>query len=309
MTLSVCMVVRNEEEMLAQALDSINGLADEIIVVDTGSTDKTKEIARGYTDKVYDFVWCDDFSKARNFSLSKATGDWILVLDADEVIAREDHDTIRALMRDQHFIGYAFRQVSYTNDLSQYHYTPLIASDSFAKRYDSYRHGFSGYISCHIIRLFRSGHGIHFEGAVHESVDASCKQQGEIMKTELWLHHYQFERGIEFVKQKQLHYLGIYEKNLASYPDQARAHRDIASIYYTYCSDYEKARYYFEKSLALNDTHKKTYVGLGLCYLQQQRFHDALQIFTRALVLFPPDEQLLQLKKYSERSIERFIKE
>ena len=78
------MIVKNEEKFLQRCLDSVD--VDEIIVVDTGSTDKTKEIARNYTGKVYDFKWVDDFSKARNFSISKATKEWILVLDADEVI-------------------------------------------------------------------------------------------------------------------------------------------------------------------------------------------------------------------------------
>jgi glycosyltransferase involved in cell wall biosynthesis len=83
-TLSVCMIVKNEEEMLARALESVKD-ADEIIVCDTGSEDRTVEIARTFTDKVYtDFVWCDDFAAARNHANNKATGDWILVIDADE---------------------------------------------------------------------------------------------------------------------------------------------------------------------------------------------------------------------------------
>ena len=87
--LSVCMIVRNEENVLERCLRSLHGIADEIIVVDTGSTDRTKEIAMKYTDKVYDFKWVNDFSKARNFSASKATGDWILIVDADEFVDRE----------------------------------------------------------------------------------------------------------------------------------------------------------------------------------------------------------------------------
>ena len=72
-TISLCMIVKNEEKVLARCLDSLEGLMDEIIIVDTGSTDRTKEIAAGYTDKIYDFEWVDDFSAARNFSFSKAT--------------------------------------------------------------------------------------------------------------------------------------------------------------------------------------------------------------------------------------------
>jgi glycosyltransferase involved in cell wall biosynthesis len=83
-TISAVLIVKNEEAMLASCLESVKD-ADEIIVCDTGSEDRTVEVARRYTDKVFtDFVWCDDFAKARNHAKSKASGDWILSIDADE---------------------------------------------------------------------------------------------------------------------------------------------------------------------------------------------------------------------------------
>ncbi len=75
--ISLCMIVKNEEKVLGRCLDSIADLMDEIIIVDTGSTDRTKEIAKKYTEHIYDFEWIDDFSAARNFSFSKATKDYI----------------------------------------------------------------------------------------------------------------------------------------------------------------------------------------------------------------------------------------
>ena len=86
MTISCVMIVKNEEKILARCLDSIRDLMDEIIIVDTGSSDKTKEIAAKYTDKIYDFAWTGDFSDARNFAFSKATMDYIYSADADEVL-------------------------------------------------------------------------------------------------------------------------------------------------------------------------------------------------------------------------------
>lgn len=80
------MIVKNEELVLARCLDSLKEIADEFIIVDTGSTDKTKEIAKNYTDQIYDYKWEDDFSKARNFSFSKATKEYIYCADADEII-------------------------------------------------------------------------------------------------------------------------------------------------------------------------------------------------------------------------------
>lgn len=90
MTISVCMIVKNEEEVLARCLDSLTGIYDELIIVDTGSTDSTKSIAKKYGAKLYDFAWMGDFSDARNFAFNKAGCDYIYSADADEVIDPEN---------------------------------------------------------------------------------------------------------------------------------------------------------------------------------------------------------------------------
>lgn len=98
-TVSLCMIVKNEASTLEHCLKSVQGIVDEIILVDTGSTDSTKEIARKYTDHIYDFTWIDDFSAARNFSFDKATKDYLLWLDADDVLLLEDRNKFKALMQ------------------------------------------------------------------------------------------------------------------------------------------------------------------------------------------------------------------
>ena len=97
-TVSLCMIVKNEEQSLARCLSSVKNLVDEMIVVDTGSTDKTKEVAEVFGAKVFEFSWTESFSDARNFSLSKADGDWILVLDGDEVISLSDHEGLKKII-------------------------------------------------------------------------------------------------------------------------------------------------------------------------------------------------------------------
>ncbi len=94
------MIVKNESKVLARILDCVQNFADEIIIVDTGSHDKTKKIAQQYTDKVYDFAWCDDFSKARNFSFSFATSDYIMWLDADDFIDQKNCEKIKKLKQE-----------------------------------------------------------------------------------------------------------------------------------------------------------------------------------------------------------------
>jgi glycosyltransferase involved in cell wall biosynthesis len=97
-TVSLCLIVKNEEAVLARCLESTKGIADEIVVVDTGSTDKTKEIALAQGAKVFDFAWIDDFGAARNFAFAQGTGDYLMWMDADDVLLPEDAQKLRTLL-------------------------------------------------------------------------------------------------------------------------------------------------------------------------------------------------------------------
>lgn len=99
MKFSLCMIVKNEEAVLRNCIDSLKDVMDEIIIVDTGSTDGTKAIAKEYTPYVYDYEWQGDFAAARNFAFSKATGDYIYSADADEVLDVENQDKLKKLKR------------------------------------------------------------------------------------------------------------------------------------------------------------------------------------------------------------------
>lgn len=94
--ISLCMIVKDEEELLPHCLASVQGAVDEMIVVDTGSSDRSPEIARQHGAVVVPFEWCDDFAAARNAGLEQASGDWILFLDADEVLDRAAREQIRS---------------------------------------------------------------------------------------------------------------------------------------------------------------------------------------------------------------------
>ncbi len=98
-TISLCMIVKNEEKVLRRCLDSLADIADEIVIADTGSSDSTKEIALEYTSKVYDFRWTGDFSEARNFAASKATKEYIYTADADEYLDEENREKLKRLKR------------------------------------------------------------------------------------------------------------------------------------------------------------------------------------------------------------------
>lgn len=98
-TISLCMIVKNEERVLSRCLDSVAGLVDEMVIVDTGSTDATKAVALAYTDRVYDFVWRDDFASARNYSFSLGKMDYLMWLDADDVLLLADREAFLDLKR------------------------------------------------------------------------------------------------------------------------------------------------------------------------------------------------------------------
>ncbi len=115
-TVSLCMIVKDEEETLGRCLSCLSDLVDEIIIVDTGSTDRTKEIAAEYTGKIYDFQWVDDFSAARNFAFSKASGDYIYSADADEILDEVNRERFRVLKANM-LPEVEIVQMYYTNQL------------------------------------------------------------------------------------------------------------------------------------------------------------------------------------------------
>lgn len=147
-TVSLCMIVKNEEDVLARCLESVADLMDEIIIVDTGSTDKTKEIAQRYTKHVVDFAWIDDFAAARNRSFSLATMDYCMWLDADDVLMEEDRQALAALKEE---LDGTVQVV-----MLKYH----TAFDAQGKPSFSYYRE----------RLIRNHSGMHWKGAVHEAI-------------------------------------------------------------------------------------------------------------------------------------------
>lgn len=148
-TISLCMIVKNEEAVLNRCLTSIADIMDEIIIIDTGSTDRTKEIAGRFTDKIYDFPWTGNFSDARNFSFSKATMEYIYCADADEVLDEENRTRFR-LLKQTLLPEIDIVQMLYCNQLS---YNTIYNYDK------EYRP-----------KLYKRLRTFIWEGAIHEAV-------------------------------------------------------------------------------------------------------------------------------------------
>ena len=184
-TLSLCMIVKNEQPNLVRCLSSVKAAVDEIIVVDTGSTDRTKDIAAVFGAKVFDFAWDEDFSHARNFSLSKAGGNWILVIDADETVSSRDHERLRSLIRKspKGIGGY---------DLTTRNYVIEPNTAGWTANDGSYRdeEAGTGWYPNLKVRLFRRDPRIRFSGAVHELVEPSMLGAGmKIVACDVPVHH------------------------------------------------------------------------------------------------------------------------
>lgn len=158
--LSVCLIVKNEEQFLDRCLQSVCDIARQIVVVDTGSTDRTVEIAKKFNAEVYYFTWNDDFSAARNKALIHATGDWVLSIDADEELMPEHKKTILAEMQSAKVMGY---------------------------RLPIFNHGQEQEGCGYVPRLFRNAPGLFFVGRVHEEIFSSLESRANEWGLELSL--------------------------------------------------------------------------------------------------------------------------
>lgn len=180
-TISLCMIVKNEEDVLARCLDSVCGLVEEIVIVDTGSTDGTRRIAASYTDRVFEFPWVDDFAAARNESFSKATQDYILWLDADDMLLPQDRERLLQL---KHTLDPGVDMV-----MMKYH----VAFDSQGQPTLTYERE----------RLVRNRCGYRWVGAIHEVIPPSgIIQHADIAVCHRKLHATDPDRNLRIFEQQ-----------------------------------------------------------------------------------------------------------
>ena len=165
------MIVKDEEHCIADAIRSVIPTADQVVVVDTGSSDGTVTLARSLGAEVYEHEWQDDFSAVRNESLRRCRSDWIFVLDADEVVAQEDLDRLRALIETEEAVAYRFVSRNYGFNSDLVGWTPCSPKDPYAR-------GCPGWHPSTKTRLFRRHPEIRFEGRIHELVMKSLDNLG-----------------------------------------------------------------------------------------------------------------------------------
>ena len=196
--LSLCMITKDEERFLGECLASAVGIVDEIVVVDTGSVDRTREIARGYGARVIEHEWQDDFAAARNVALRAATGDWILSLDADETLRTEQHDLLRKSIEDPGVSGYHLRFKNHHTEAKT-----------------------AGVV---MIRLFRNLEGLEWENRIHEQISSSLLELGgvdglQLSISEATVDHFGYLDEVMESRNKGDRNDRLFKAHLAEKPD------------------------------------------------------------------------------------------
>ncbi len=271
------MIAKNEEKFLEQCLNSVKGIVDEIIIVDTGSTDKTKEIAKKFNAKIFDFKWVNDFSAARNESIKHATKDWILVLDADEVVEKNDLEKIKDTISnaENDIAGLSLEQRSY---ITNYFEGAVKNNSDFGLVKD-----YPFYIPHFLVRLFKNNLGIHFKHRVHELVEDSIIEKNlKYKKLDIILHHFGSLKDINLISDKTQQYTKMILKQLEENPESARYNYQAARMYLGR-GDFGNVLKYFEKTAKLNSSYKLVFSEIAKVYLQMNDKNRAIEYFKKSV--------------------------
>ncbi len=229
--LSVCMIVKNEERFLGQCLASVKDIADELIVIDTGSTDRTVEIAREYGAQVGYFEWCNDFAAARNASIAPATGDWILFLDADEELSHKEKAELPHLLNQTEVSLYRLPLIN-------------VHQGELSKTF--------------VPRLFINPPGLKFTGRIHEGVMTMLETitspwQLEIGFGNLKILHHGYHPSVIIEKNKSERNCELLQKAIDENPDEFYFHMQMGGELWRMGNKNESIKEY-ELALSLAET-------------------------------------------------------
>ncbi len=258
---SVCIIVKNEELHIEACCKSLLPYGFEIVVVDTGSEDRTVELARRYTDRIYHFEWCDDFSAAKNYALSKASHDWILSLDCDEYIEALDMSALSKCM--ERYPASAGR---------------ILIRNRFTEN------GQTAFEQVRVSRFVNRNY-YHFEGAVHEQLVPKPNQllsQKYVYSAPVTVLHVGYDGSEDEMHEKCRRNIALLEKELQTTGADAYLYFQLGQS----CRrlhDYEKAVQYFDLGLAMDVDPAMDYVqtmveSYGYTLLDLKRSQDALNL-------------------------------
>lgn len=279
-TVSLCLITKNEAANLARCLKSLKPLVHEIILVDSGSGDLTREIGRIFGARVFDFSWTGNFSDARNASLEKARAAWVLVMDGDEVISELDYDRFREELANRAQSPAAFT-ITTRNYMNQVDVEKWVQNEGL---YPEERG--AGWTPSGKIRLFPNFQGIRFANAIHEMVDTSVELLSlPILESPVVVHHYGYlDRAKQTEKQEFYYRLGV--KKLEENPDDPIAICELA-IQAAGVKRYREAVSLWHRALTYDPASSLAFFNLGACLLNLGDFEASRDASLKAMRLKP----------------------
>ena len=280
-SISLCMIVKDEEQNIARCLASFRPVVNEIIVVDTGSLDHTAAIAEMMGARVIHHEWKDDFSEARNVSLSVATCEWIMVMDADEVLAEADYDQFRQLINEHadQLVAFTLETRNYTNNssLENWRENDGVYPDESG----------AGWTPSSKLRLWRNMSTIRFANPVHELVENSAKNSGLAFHAcTIPVHHYGgLDKNRSAAKDEMYYRLGI-KKLQQSNDNDARALYELA-VQASGIKHYDEAQLLFKRVIEKEPHNYLGWFNLGYALLRSHRFEESIDASKYALHIKP----------------------
>ncbi len=282
--LSLCMIMRDEEEHLARCLTSVQGVVDEIVIVDTGSVDRSVEIAESFGARVLHEEWRGDFAAPRNTSIDAATGDWILVLDADEELV--DGVRLRDLLHEEGIEGYCLREVNFIGE----------------------ERGIESVVNS-AFRVFRNRPAYRYSGALHEQIMGTVDPEGGACTrfVGIEIHHYGYLEPTSRAKEKTDRNMAIVMEEVARKPTDSFTLFN-AGVEFQRVGRFEEALDYFSASFTHLSSLKAYYSSLLLRNIvaslnSLERWDEALDVLADALQAYPDftDLHYLQGQIHSSR--------
>ena len=273
--LSFCMIAKNEEHYLSRHCPVISPLISEFIFVDTGSTDRSMEIARQYGARIFQKKWENDFAAVRNYALKQATKKWILVLDADEIISPRDFPALASCLKSNPDAGgFVFRIRNYLNDPDYENWLPNLADCEEGK-------GYKGFTEFTVVKLFENKPWVHYTGAAHDLVEYSIADRPKVF-TDILIHHYGMALGKERDKAKDEDYLKQLQQDLIHHPRLFKTRYTLGRQLFR-LDRFQEAEKEFLASLQIRPESDTAFLNLGMTYVQMKEYGQAAECLKRSL--------------------------
>jgi glycosyltransferase involved in cell wall biosynthesis len=297
-TFSLCMMVKNEEANLPGCLRSVEGLFDDVVVIDTGSTDRTREIAKSFGARVFDFTWVDSFAAARNESLRHATGDWIFWMDADDRLDEENRRKLSALFARLTEEGSEVRGQGSERGPSVPDPCPLAPDPSaFVMTCRCLPNRESGTVTeVQHVRLFRNHPNLRWEHRIHEQILPGLRRLGYAMDfTDIVVHHTGYQDPAVRARKSQRD-LRLLEMEFTEQPNHAFTLFNLGMTFVD-LKRYSEALAHLKRSLSLSNPDdsivRKLHYLIVVCHRQLGEMGEAMAACRLGRTQYPEDAELL----------------